>query len=167
MDQGLMGTLGGVAAVLFLLLITVLVLLLAGRRRTRAELEASRREVTALQDRLDRLAEDMERAVTRAAATPVVPQAEYLITTAGTGDDGALDGDTVRVPDRAVASVALGEPLLKAAAFGFGVRRALSAESRNRIGFEMKRELRRSRKQRRREMRAAWRDARRRAGEAA
>lgn len=47
-------------------------------------------------------------------------------------------------------SVTLGEPLLKAVAFGYGVRRALSPESRNRIAFEMRREVKRARKERRR-----------------
>jgi hypothetical protein len=48
-----------------------------------------------------------------------------------------------------VLSATLGEPLVKAAAFGHGVRRALSAESRNRIWFEMRREVRASRRRRR------------------
>jgi len=46
---------------------------------------------------------------------------------------------------------------VKVVAFGHGVRRALSAESRNRIWFEMRREVRRARKQRRREMKDALR----------
>ena len=64
------------------------------------------------------------------------------------------------MPDRVVLSATLGEPLVRAVALGHGVRRALSAESRNRIRFEMRREVRRARKQRRREMKDAWRRSR-------
>jgi len=59
--------------------------------------------------------------------------------------------------DRLVLSATVGEPLVKAMALGHGVRRALSAESRNRIWFEVRREVRRARKQRRRETKEAWR----------
>jgi hypothetical protein len=84
--------------------------------------------------------------------TPTV--AEFIITDAGTPQpEPAVD-------DRIVLSAALGEPLVKAAAFGYGVRRALSPRSLNRIRFEMRREIRRARKQRRREMRQAFRDLR-------
>lgn len=71
------------------------------------------------------------------------------------------------VADQLVLSATLGEPLLRAAALGHGVRRALSAEARNRIWFEVRREVRRTRKQRRRDMKAAYRHVRRqaRAGE--
>ena len=43
------------------------------------------------------------------------------------------------------ASVAVGESLVRVLSFGYGVRRALSAENRNRIRFEMRREVKRSR----------------------
>jgi hypothetical protein len=46
---------------------------------------------------------------------------------------------------------------VKAVSFGHGLRRAMSAESRNRIWFEVRREVRRARKQRRRETKQAWR----------
>ena len=55
----------------------------------------------------------------------------------------------------------LRESLVKAASLGYGVRRALAPETRNRIRFEMKREVKRSRRQRRaelKEVRACTRD---------
>ena len=55
---------------------------------------------------------------------------------------GRARGRSPTVPDRVVLSATVGEPLVKAVAFGHGVRRALSAESRNRIWFEMRREVR-------------------------
>ena len=57
------------------------------------------------------------------------------------------------VDARQFASVAVGESLVRLVSLGYGVRRALSAENRNRIAFEMRREVRRSRKDRRRELR--------------
>jgi hypothetical protein len=91
--------------------------------------------------------------VARGAAAVVPPQTEYVITTAG---DPVADARGLQaVPERAVLSVTLGEPLVKLAAFGYGVRRALSAESRNRIAFEMRREVKRARKERRRAARRA------------
>ena len=58
------------------------------------------------------------------------------------------------------ASVALGESLVRVLSLGYGVRRALTAESRNRIRFEMRREVKRSRRQRRRDLKEAKRHLR-------
>ena len=56
--------------------------------------------------------------------------------------------------------------MVKAASLAHGVRRALAPETRNRIRFEVRREIRRARKQRRADLREARRDweARQRAG---
>ena len=136
--------------------ITVLVLAALGwslidRARLRREVRRSEVDLQTLNERMDKLAEEAERARMAAAAAPVVREAEYLITSVGEP-----------VPDRVVLSTTVGEPLVKAIAFGYGVRRALSPEARNRIAFEMKREVKRARKQRRREVKAAVREARRR-----
>ena len=58
------------------------------------------------------------------------------------------------------ATVAVGESLVRVLSLGYGVRRALSAENRNRIAFEVRREVKRSRKQRRREVKEARRHLR-------
>ena len=52
----------------------------------------------------------------------------------------------------------LRETVVKAASLGHGVRRALAPETRNRIRFEMRREVRRARKQRRADLKEARRD---------
>ena len=52
----------------------------------------------------------------------------------------------------------LRETVVQAASLFHGVRRALSPENRNRIRFEMRREVKRSRKQRRADLREARRD---------
>ena len=64
------------------------------------------------------------------------------------------------ISDRLVLSATVGEPLVKTLAFAHGLRVALSPESRNRIRFEMKQEVRRTRKQRRQDMKAAYRQMR-------
>jgi hypothetical protein len=56
------------------------------------------------------------------------------------------------------ADIVLRESVVQAASLFHGVRRALTPETRNRIRFEMRREVKRSRKQRRADMRAARRE---------
>ena len=64
------------------------------------------------------------------------------------------------MPDRLVLTATFGAPLVKVAAFGHGVRRALSPENRNRIWFEMRKEVRTSRKRRRAQVRDLQRQIR-------
>jgi hypothetical protein len=145
-------------AVLCLVIGTALGLALAGRRVRRSVAEA-RAEVEELRARVEQMADRLGAAATPAAASAVPPDGvatEYVITGLGTGTEPAAP---VAVPDRAVLSVTFGEPLVKVVAFGYGVRRALSPESRNRIVFEMRRELKRARKERRRGTRQARREA--------
>jgi hypothetical protein len=149
MNPALWAALGATAALLLVLLGAGLALVIGGRRvraRERAALATARADVEALSARLEDLSAEL--AASRGAAVLTPPQAEYVITTAG--DRSAEAEDLPQVPDRAVLSVTLGEPLVKLAAFGYGVRKALSGETRNRIAFEMRREVKRARKERRR-----------------
>jgi hypothetical protein len=134
---------GCIAAVL-LVLAGLLTVLLRGRAESRRELALAAAETAELRERLDALSEQLERSIEHERA-----ESAYVITDAG--EPGP------NVPDRVVLSATIGEPLVKVVAFGHGVRRALSAESRNRIWFEMRREVRRARKQRRRDTKEAWR----------
>lgn len=140
------------AVVLVILLIcalaVVLRVVLGSRAESRRQLAAAHAEAAALRDRMDRLTEQLERQSTSMIR---VDDPAYVITDAGS----PVLAPTVS--DRVVLTATMGEPLVKAVAFGHGVRRALSAESRNRIRFEVRREVRRARKQRRREMKDAWR----------
>lgn len=140
----------GAAAVL-ILLAGVLVLVLrtrSSRRELATALLAAQAETAELHSRLDAITEQLER---QSSMMIRVDDPAFVITDAGAA---AIEPN---VSDRVVLSAAVGEPLVKVVAFGHGVRRALSAESRNRIWFEMRREVRRARKQRRREMKEAWR----------
>ncbi len=140
-------------AVVVAVAVTLLLVLLGRDRRMRAQLDAalvdSRAEAAELRDRLAALERDKQRSP-RGLAVP----AEFLITDAGLDHPGAK---RTGVPDRLVLSATVGEPVVRAMAFVHGVRRALSAESRNRIRFAMRQEVRRSRRRRRREMKQAWR----------
>lgn len=139
------------AAVVLILLVGVLVLVLrsrSSRRDLATALLAARAETAELRSRLDAITEQLER---QSASMIRVDDPAYVITDAG------APAPRSNVSDRVVLSASVGEPLVKVVAFGHGVRRALSAESRNKIWFEMRREVRRARKQRRREMKEAWR----------
>jgi hypothetical protein len=150
MSPGLEVAIAAAATVVVLLLLAAF-LARAGRARRRLEdeLAASREELVMVQRRLDALARRIE-------PRPVADATEYVITTAGDPDPAP----PVPVSGRQFASLAVGESLVTIVSFGYGVRRALSAENRNRIGFEMRREVRRSRKQRRREEKQARRHLR-------
>ncbi len=140
------------AAVALLLLASVLALALRrrtiARRDLAAALSAAQAETAELRRRLDALTEQLEQ---QSSSMIRVDDPAYVITDAGTPP---LEPN---IADRVVLSATVGEPLVKVVAFGHGMRRALSAESRNRIWFEMRREVRRARKQRRRDMKYAWR----------
>ena len=149
MSPALVAILAACAGAAAMLLVVGAVVLLSRRRRSRADLAAmlaaSQREVDDLRHRLDALVADASRPAG-------APQADFVITHVGeTGLDRlGSPGEPVAVPDRLVLSTTVGEPLVKVAAFSHGVRRALSAQSRNRIWFEMRREVRAARKRRRR-----------------
>ncbi|MFP5252685.1 MAG: hypothetical protein ACLGH4_02690 [Actinomycetes bacterium] len=135
------------AVLVLVVLLTVLTSTRRARRRTDAALVAARAEIAALRERLDALT--AQPPVRRRPADP-----DFVITTAGTRRADEVDRHPPPpVEVRQFASVALGESLVRLVSLGYGVRRALSAENRNRIAFEMRREVRRSRKDRRRELR--------------
>jgi hypothetical protein len=147
-DQTVLLAVGGLALVCLVLLVVVLVVVLgvrAGTQRTAAELDS-------LTTRLDDL--ERPRAETSAAASVSAP-AEFVITDLGqarpvperTPVDGVAFADTV-----------LKETVVKAASLAHGVRRGLAPATRNRIRFEMRQEVRRARKQRRADLKAAQRD---------
>ena len=140
------------ASAVVLLFVVVLAVLLRSRAESRRALAAAAAETDELRRRLDDLTERLERATESDRARAA--EAAYVITDAGE------TRPEPNVPDRLVLSATVGEPLVKAVSFGHGLRRALSAESRNRIWFEMRREVRASRRRRRREMKDFVRQAR-------
>jgi hypothetical protein len=146
--------------------VVALVVARAGRRRWQAQLDGARAEVEALTARLD----DLSGSPRARTHDPVAEQPEFVITSLpdGTAPRHAAEGSDLEVarPEGGhltagqFASVAAGESLVRVLSLGYGVRRALSAENRNRIRFEMRREVKRARRQRRRDLKEAKRHLR-------
>jgi hypothetical protein len=87
------------------------------------------------------------------------PAASYVITALDRDDD--LEPSTPvqgRIDGALFADIVAREGVIKAAGLAHGLRRALAPETRNRIRFEMRREVKRSRRQRRVDLKAALRD---------
>ncbi|HEY0902574.1 MAG TPA: hypothetical protein VGE14_01645 [Marmoricola sp.] len=153
MESAILGAVVGAAVTLVLVAVVLGVRRVVIRgHRTRADLEAmltaAQQESDQLRHRLDELhaLRDGGLAVPRGAED----RAELFPVITSVGRESKPEPLAAPpVPDRLVLSATLGEPLVRAAAFSHGVRRALSAESRNRIWFEVRREVRASRRRRR------------------
>jgi hypothetical protein len=143
----------GLALVVVLALV-LLAVLIRDRSRVRAELAATHAEAADLRSRIDALAVQI-------AASRREPE-EFVITHLGESDPGLdaadpLPGDG-RIDGKLFADLVLRETAVKAAALGHGVRRAMAPETRNRIRFEIRREVKRSRKARKEETRQVRRE---------
>jgi len=86
---------------------------------------------------------------------------DYVITRLGDDQTGPVPGQRpARIDGSLFADLLLRETVVKSAALAHGLRRALAPEVRNRIRFEMKREVQRARKQRRSDVKEALREFR-------
>lgn len=165
---------GWLASLTVLLVIGLLVAVgwLAGElRRTRArdgevlanaaaDVDELREELDALQTRLVQEAQQLEdaRRTLRLADLTIVDDKEYRITGLGERRSGGPLALLPTVPGPQFVDTMLRESLIRTASIAAGLRRALAPEVRNRIRFEMKREVKRSRKQRKTDMRQARRE---------
>lgn len=143
-----------------------LTILLRDRARLRRELDIRQADVDRLRARVDGLV---------AARAPQHAEApEYVITDLGmvsTGSTGGGSGDLTadapaRIDGRLFADIVLREAVVRAASLTHGVRRALSPEVVWRVRGEVRRELKRARRQRKADLKVARREweARQRAG---
>ncbi|RJS47377.1 hypothetical protein [Nocardioides cavernaquae] len=124
-------------------------LLLKERARSREALARTRSEAAELRARVDALAAHAA-AQDRARREPE----EFVITHLGEPEPEDYVGPTAtRIDGKLFADLVLRESLVKAAALTHGVRRALAPETRNRIRFEMKREVKRAKRSRKDEFR--------------
>jgi hypothetical protein len=144
-----------VAGVLALVASVLAIALLRARSRTERAVAEGQAEIAVLRDQVAAL----ERRLDRPAVTP---EASFVITDLGR-EDGAEQSETVpqatpTIGSALFADLVLRETVVKAASLAHGVRRALDPETRNRIRFEMKREVKRARKQRRADTREARRE---------
>jgi hypothetical protein len=122
------------------------------RSRTAREIEAAHTEAAELRERLDRLEQERTDRP-RAERPPVRDDHEYRITSVG-----QPERQPARVERAVFVDHLLRESMIRLGSLAHGVRRALDAETRNRIRFEMRREVKRARKQRRAEQREAYRE---------
>lgn len=116
--------------------------------RARADVAATRAEARELRERIEELAGQVE---------PAHREPDQFVITQ-IGEVAAPPAEPQRIEGRLFADIVLRESVVKAAALTYGVRRALAPETRNRIRFEMRREVKRSRKQRRATMRSIRRE---------
>lgn len=135
------------------------VALLRARSRAAEQQSASAEELAELRAAID----DVRRELAPQPAAPVASdddeQTAHTITDLGT--DPPLDeaGGQVerRLDGRLFADLVLREAAVKAGALAHGLRHGLSGETRNRIRYQMKLEVKRSRKHRKVELREARR----------
>ena len=142
-----------VAGVLALVALALAVALVRARSRTEQVLSESRADVALLRDQLAAVERRLDR-------PKPAPEGSFVITDLGLERSTDPSAEPATPVEPALfADIVLRETVVKAASLAHGVRRALDAETRNRIRFEMKREVKRARKQRRadtREARRAW-----------
>jgi len=133
--------------------VAVLALVALGRARREAD-----RQAAALRERLDAVEQSMRAPVREPVDRP---EQEYVITHLGelepVRDEGVVP---VRLTAPAFADAVLRETVVQTASLAQGVRRALAPETRNRIRFEMRREVKRARKARKAEVKEALREYR-------
>lgn len=137
-----------------LALVALVLALLAHRRASRAE--------SLLADVVERVAVLASPVVD--APRPVVEDAHvstFVITGMGGDEDPAAEVPVAREIDgRLFADIVAREAVVKAASWTHGLRRALSAENRNRIRFQVRQETRRAGRDRRAETKQALREYR-------
>jgi hypothetical protein len=148
-DQAVLLAVGGLGMVCVVLAVVLV--------RIRSNAIDVRRELAALQQRLEDLERRPEEGAAVADAATVTAPVEFVITDLGREEPPV---EPVHVDAPAFADIVLKETVVKAASFAHGVRRGLAPATRNRIRFEMKMEVRRARKQRRADLKAAQRDLR-------
>ena len=156
---------GAVGLVLVALVVALAAALVRSRRATAAAVGVVGAHAADLQRRVDELERRLAGTGTGRAGAGRASGPEFVITDLGglrhpSADDPAVPDAAVapqRIGGALFADLVLRESVVKAASLAHGVRRALEPETRNRIRFEMRRELKRARRERRAEVRAARR----------
>jgi hypothetical protein len=134
-----------------LLCLVLLASLAFTKRAWTRELRGAHAQLGDLRARID----ELESPVRRPDRSP---RTEYVITGLGIEPTELDQGPAATVGGAVFADTVLRETVVKAASLAQGERRGLAPGTRNRIRFEMKQELRRSRKQRKADLKAAQRD---------
>lgn len=147
------------------LLVGVLgVALLRARAAVAREREAAGAASRTVAELRAEVAEIQRRLATVASVERVRPdeadRSGYVITDLGDGQGAPRHAaqEAPRIEPALFADLVLRESVVRAASLAHGVRVALAAETRHRIRFEVRREVRRARKQRRSDTRLARRE---------
>ena len=160
-----MPTVLGAAALLALVLVVVL---FVGRGRTERELSAAHADLASLRAQMEALTEqlaaqggagDRDRpGPRRREATTSDDDPGYVITQVGDLTVDRIAAEPARIDRTLFADLLLRETVVKTASLAHGLRVALAPETRNRIRFEMRQEVRRARKLRRAQLKEARRE---------
>ncbi len=164
MNEALLPTLA-VAVVAVVLAATATLVVAGARRRLERELATSRTDVDRLREQVQKLTQRIDAPGPPSGRSPGADERgesrEFVITSLPDGSIGEVAvPDAPRVDAGRFASLAVSESVVRLVSLGHGVRRALSPESRNRIRFEMRQEVKRARRRRRRDLKAAKRHLR-------
>ena len=147
------------AAATALALVALVIALLAGRRARRAE--STLAVLAARVEALAPVTREHPHADAEAATTAYVITGLDGAPTPGADADGATAVPVARPIDgRLFVDVVARESVVKAASWTHGLRRALSAETRNRVRFAVRQESRRAGRERRAETKQALREFR-------
>jgi hypothetical protein len=146
-EQAVVLALGGLTLVCLVLMLVIARM----RRAWMGDLRSAHAEVADVRRRLDDLEQRDQPPVPDTAADA------YVITGLGTEHEPEPEP---AVDPALFADIVLRETVVKAASLAHGVRRGLAPAARNRIRFEMSQEVRRARKQRRADVKAAQRHVR-------
>lgn len=154
------------AGVVLFVILALGLMVRSAHRRVEAQLSLTQQAAQALADQVAGLEARLEQDPSPTADD----RADYVITRFGDPADpddaensDALDQHRREVEVRSLprgvfADLLLRETAVRAVGVSAGLRRALAPETRNRIRFEMKQEVKRSRKQRKADLRIARRE---------
>ena len=135
-------------------LLVLLVVLLRDRTRGREQLTAAYALLAVLEERVAALEQARQVDPARRQGPDEAPT--YVIASIAEPAPAPVNADR-RFEGSLFADLVLRESMVKGISLAYGVGRALSPETRNRIRFLMRQEVKRSRKQRRIDLRAARR----------
>ncbi|GAB2769312.1 hypothetical protein GCM10027020_23120 [Nocardioides salsibiostraticola] len=159
------------AGVVLLVILALGLMVRSAHRRAEAQMRLTQQAAQALADQVAGLEARLDEGDASQSDVAHLDRADYVITrfgdpadpdhSDGMDDSSASHRREVEVrslPRGVFADLLLRETAVRAAGMSAGLRRALAPETRNRIRFEMKQEVKRSRKQRKADLRIARRE---------
>lgn len=150
------------AGVVLLVILALGLMVRSAHRRAEAQMSLTQQAAQALADQVAGLEARLDEGGATQAGLDHLDRADYVITRFGDPADPDTshrrEVEVRSLPRGVFADLLLRETAVRAAGVSAGLRRALAPETRNRIRFEMKQEVKRSRKQRKADLRIARRE---------